>query len=452
MNLSLVTKLLIACTCLAGAGILALNGRWFVEFARPIMRLSVTILVATRVAALAVWTFAPRLIGTPDLTLYYLPQARRALAGLVPGVDFPSSYSPFFTYLTAAPLLVWDHPAALVALILMFEALGLVGTWFGLGLDRAAPATQAAVTVAYALNPLFLWYTGVAAYQGAVIFGFFGAGLWLFRRPWLSAGCFAAALPFTKLLAVLAWPAVLLRRKETAAAIVSLAAAIGVMGLLFARGLDFISPLLVEARDTSNGNVWMLLGTLVGRPLNVPPWRWLSPVSFALAYSGTLAVACRRRNTLALVDGPRRAAALIGLTCGLFMLLSKKSLPMYYTMFLPLLIAILLEAPRREQLRRLLGFTLLGATSLVTPQLWHGLGQPDRLALSLFVDPRTAAAALAVLLLDTVTLVATFWAVRLAWKELSAESAVPDRDSPPGRPRSAWRSSATGPAGTVSGK
>jgi hypothetical protein len=421
VNLSLVTKLLVACNCLAGAAMLVATWRWCAEKPRRILRLSVAAIVATRGIALAVWIFAPRLIGTPDLMLYYLPQARKVLSGLVPGVDFPSSYSPLFTYLTAAPLLVWDHPASLVALILAFEALGLIGTWCGLGLGRAAPATQAIVAAAYALNPVFLWYTGVAAYQGAVIFGFFGAGLWLFHRSWLSAGCFAAALPFTKLLAVLAWPTPTLRRKGTAAAVVCIAAASGVMGLLYARGLDFISPLLVEARDTSNGNLWMLLGTLVGRPLNVPPWRWLSPISFTLVYGIALAVACRRRHAVTLVDGPRRAAALIGLTCSLFLLLSKKSLPMYYTMFLPLLLAVLLVAPPQEQRRRFFGFTLLGATSLVTPQLWHGLGQPNYLTLALFSDSATAPAALAVLLLDTVTVGLTCWVAWLAWREVAGE-------------------------------
>jgi hypothetical protein len=415
--------MLIACLCLLTAGVLASNAWWFATHARRIVRISLAALVATRLSAILVWLFAPRLIGTPDLTLYYLPQARRVLSGLVPGIDFPSSYSPFFTYLTAAPLLLADSPASLVVLILAFEALGIAGAWFGLGLDRAAPATQAAVAAAYTLNPLFLWYTGVAAYQGAVVFGFFGAGLWLFRRPGLSAACFAAALPFTKLLAVLAWPAVLLRRAGTVAAIAALAVSAGVMGLLFARGLDLVSQLLVEARDTSNGNVWMILGTLVGRPLNVAPWVWLSPVSFALIYGGALAAACRRRKVLALVDGPRRSVALIVFTCGLFMLLSKKSLPMYYTMFLPLILGTLLDLPCEKQGRRFFAVTLLGATALCTPQIWRDLGRPDRLALWQFTDPHTAPAALAVLLLDVGTIAGTFWVVRLAWEEVARKSA-----------------------------
>ncbi len=257
----------------------------------------------------------------------------------------------------------------------------------------------------------------MTAYQSTMIMAFFGAALLCFARPWISAALVAIALPFTKLLAVLSWPAAALRRGGTAAAIAAFSAVLALTVALAAAGLDPRAALDREALDTSNGNLWFLLGSLLDHPLNRPPLAWLAPAAFVVAVGGALAAAAWRRRTLLPVESVADAAAAFALVGCLFMALSKKSLPMYYTMFLAALIAVLAEAPRARRNLLLLG--VLGCSSFVTPQFWHGkLGQPDWLP----IGPAIATGngwGLLVLGLDAVTLTLTLTFARLCWRRLA---------------------------------
>jgi hypothetical protein len=422
MSFSLLIKLAISAACLPALALLvprdpaAPPAPW----RRPA---ALAILLGVRLVAAGVWAFFPSLVGSPDLALYYVPQGRKLLAGLVPGIDFESSYSPLFTLLTAGALAVLDRPVSVFLLIVAFELGGLWCLDRMLRSDGTAPGLRDAALAAYAVHPLALWYSGVTAYQSTMIMAFFAAALAAFARPWASAALVAFALPFTKLLAVLAWPAPALRRRGTLAALGCFAAALALTAGLAAAGMDPRAALERESLDTSNGNLWFLLGSLAGHPLNRPPLAWLAPVAFVAAVGAALAAAAWRRGTLLPVAGAGDAAAVFSLVGCLFMALSKKSLPMYFTMFLAVLIVVVVQGTRvRGDLVRL---ALLGCSSLVTPQLWHGkLGQPDWLPVGQALAEGNAWGLL-VLALDALTLGLTLYFARHCWLRLARGGPVP---------------------------
>jgi hypothetical protein len=417
MNLSMLIKVGLAIVCpLLWLLVIAYPPRWLGGWARR--AISSLVFFGTRLGSLIVWIAFPRLIGTPDLTIYYLPQARDVLHGLIPNVDFPSSYSPGFTYVTAALLGVIDHPATLVLLMLAAELLGLRLLWKAFRLERLDEEARIRILGTYALHPLCLWYVGVAAYQASLVMMFWAIGLATFRRTGWSSLVYGFGLLMTKLLAILAWPAVVLRRDGFWKGVFGIGVAVAFLGLLYRFGLDFIRPWLKEGSDVSNGNILFLLGSIFSTPLNVGDWKGPATILFVILLGTALVTAMVRRRTLWIVGSRFDQAAMIVLTVGLFLITAKKSLAMYYPMVAPLMILL---AARARRPRFAFGLLILqAAASLPAPQIWSQLlGRPVQIGDLLFASG-SAGAAWALLILDLVTVGVTCWFVILAWGMLGA--------------------------------
>lgn len=415
MNLSMLVKIGLAVLCpLLWFFVIAVPPRWLGAWARRAV--SFVVFFGTRIGALVIWVAFPRLIGTPDLTVYYLPQARGVLAGAIPNLDFVSSYSPGFTYITAALLALCDHPVILVLLMLAAELLGLQLLWMAFRLGRLNEETRIRIQGTYALHPLCLWYVGVAAYQASFVMLFWAIGIFTFRRVGWSAISYGLGLLMTKLLAILAWPAVLLRKRDLWKSILGIGFSIAFMVLLFRFDLDFIGPWLKEGSDTSNGNLLFLLGSLFSTPLNVGDWKGPSTILFVAILAIGLITAMIRRGTIWIVGSRFDQAAMIVLVTGLFLIMAKKSLAMYYPMVVPLMIVL---AARARSARFAFGLLMVQASaSLTAPQIWsQQLDRPTQLGGMLFSSSPVGAAWI-LLALDFVTVAVTCWFIWFAWRML----------------------------------
>jgi hypothetical protein len=353
------------------------------------------------------------------------------LSGAIPNIDFSSSYSPGFTYLTAGIVAVLNHPVALVLLMQIAEVAGLLLLWRAFAVSRLDEDTKAWMVGTYAFNPLSLWYIGVAAYQGSLVFFFWALGLALFTRAGRSGMAYGINLVMTKLLAILAWPAVLLRENRFWKGTIGIGFALIVMGLFYLRDLDFIRPWVWEASDISNGNLPFLIRSITNASLLIPGFgNFAGFLFFSLAGIAVISLFLRRR-TVWIVRTRGDQLALLVVCAGLFLICSRKSLAMYYPMVLPFMV-LLARSSRFPQLSYGL-LAALGSTSLVAPQIWSQvLDRPFHLGRLLITGDPTPAAWL-LFVLDAVTIGVMGWFVVLAYRRLWSPPEEPSTETPSGR-------------------
>lgn len=333
----------------------------------------------------ACYVAVPGLVRYSDLMLYYTPEARQVLAGLAPYRDFPTSYGPFYTYLNAAALFVWNHPAAIALVVVLFEIAAVrlfvrLATRHG---DGDGDAAIARTLFIYLLNPAAFYWSGMLGYNSPVVLVFWvlALGALLAGRTAVSATALAASVVAGKFLGVLMGPVWLLASRRRVAVVVAVAAA-GIAALVVARqmGLDLTLPLQREGNRSTAGNLWFLASALPGVDPGSALWRYGPAAAFGAAVAALMVVTARRWTasavpTLAQACG---AAAAIG---WLFMLLSKKSFPHYTPMFLLFAVyAMSVWAPRDRRWPLLLA--MLGAIGIVEPGLWNALKQPETLQMA----------------------------------------------------------------------
>lgn len=332
---------------------------------------------------LACYVAVPGLVRYSDLMLYYTPEARQVLAGLAPYRDFPTSYGPLYTYLNAAALFVWNHPAAIALLVVLFE-IAAVRLFVRLASRHAdGEAAIARTLFVYLLNPAAFYWSGMLGYNSPVVLVFWvlALGAALASRPAASAAALAASVVAGKFLGVLMGPVWLLAARRRIVVVAAVAAA-GIAGLLVARqmGIDLTLPLQREGHRSTAGNLWFLASALPGIDPAGALWRFGPAAAFGAATAALMVMTLRR--------WPAAAAPTLAQACGaiaavgwLFMLLSKKSFPHYTPMFLLFAVhAMSAWAPRERRWPLLLA--ILGAIGIVEPGLWNALKQPETLAVA----------------------------------------------------------------------
>jgi hypothetical protein len=340
--------------------------------------------VASRLLGwLACYVAVPGLVRYSDLMLYYTPEARQVLDGLAPYRDFPTSYGPLYTYLNAAALFVWNHPAAIALVVVLFE-IAAVRLFVRLASRHGdGDAAIARTLFIYLLNPAAFYWSGMLGYNSPVVLVFWvlSLGSLLASRHVTSAAALAASVVVGKFLGVLMGPVWLLASRRRIAVVAAVAAA-GIAGLFVARqlGIDLTLPLQREGNRSTAGNLWFLASALPGVDTGGSLWRFGPAAAFGAAAAALMATTLRRwpvgpAPTLAQACG---AMAAIG---WLFMLLSKKSFPHYTPMFLLFAVyAMSAWAPRDRHWPLLLA--VLGAIGIVEPGLWNALKQPESLAIA----------------------------------------------------------------------
>ena len=110
--------------------------------------------------------------ATLDLMLYDTLEARQVLDGLRRTRDFPTSYGPLYTYLNAAALFVWNQPAAIALVVVLFE-IAAVRLFVRLASRHGdGDATIARTLFIYLLNPAAFYWSGTLGYNSPVVLVF----------------------------------------------------------------------------------------------------------------------------------------------------------------------------------------------------------------------------------------------------------------------------------------
>lgn len=297
--------------------------------------------IATRLAfAFVLWVLLDH--RSVDTIGFFVPQARRALAGLVPYRDFATAYAPLFPTLLALPVKLWGELGpGLVFLAADFLAWRILSRR-----DGGRSGLTGAAWYYVAFPPV--WYFTVRYAQDETLGALFLAAALVAaerRRPATAGLCLAGGLLLTKplfALAALPFFAVrgLGRGRLLAACALPVAA---VYGACLAAGAPVWQPLVLEGHKFGVGpTLWRVL-RLLGSP-DLPAWSWLP---WALAWGGGTAWLARR--------GAGLVEQLVW-SYAVFAFLSLKFMPMYVVVWAPALAAWV--AQRRAE--RLAWFALTG--------------------------------------------------------------------------------------------
>ncbi len=321
-------------------------------------------LLLTRVGLFALVFGAAGLPVQSDVAEYYYPQARAALAGLVPYRDFSTSYGVAFPYLAALPVAAWNAPKSLVAAAIAIE-LASASLWWGLGARIADETTLRTAALLYAFSPLPLLNVAVSGQNQVWV----SAGLALAlgalvaRREVSSGLAIGLTAVAVKFLALLFSPALALasrRRLRWGAGCA--AALVAALAIAPVAAPDLAEPLRLEAVRRSSGNAWLLLDAFGVGGLSANGRLCVTAVLVGTAVVA-LALASRRVRR----DGMWAMRA-ITLMLAAFLLVSWKSYAHYLVMaFFPLCVTV---AASGVTAGRVVAFGAFGAIAVVEPALW----------------------------------------------------------------------------------
>jgi hypothetical protein len=321
-------------------------------------------LLLTRVGLFALVFGAAGLPVQSDVAGYYYPQARAALAGLVPYRDFSTSYGVAFPYLAALPVAAWNAPESLVAAAIAIE-LASASLWFKLGARIAGETTLRAAALLYAFSPLPLLNVAVSGQNQVWV----SAGLALAlgalvaRREVLSGLAIGLTAIAVKFLVLLFSPALgLASRRRFRWGAGCAAAPVATLAIAPVAALDLREPLRLEAVRRSSGNAWLLLDAfgVGGSSVNVR-------LCVTAVLVGTAAVVLALASRRVRRDGLWATRA-ITLMLAAFLLVSWKSYTHYLVMaFFPVCVTV---AASGVTVGRAAMFGAFGAIAVVEPALW----------------------------------------------------------------------------------
>jgi hypothetical protein len=255
-----------------------------------------------------------------DQLVFFLPQARHALAGELPYRDFASAYGPLFAPLLGQCVRVLGESGPFV----LFLAADLVA-WRALA---RAEGEDSAAAWGYVATPLTWYFTVRYGQDEALAAAFLALAWWALRRERgvLAGVALGVGLCVTKPLFAL--PALALwlgaGRHRVPALLAVLVPAVLVHGLFLAWGAPVLQPLALEGANFGVGpTLWRVPVVLTG--WDAGPAGWLPFAGIAAAGMVLLA----RRGA----DGTDHAAW----QHGAFAALAPKFMPMYAAMWAPLL-------------------------------------------------------------------------------------------------------------------
>ncbi len=347
--------------------------------------------ISTRIAPLAVlyltgWT------GWYDATHYFYPQASNVLAGQIPYLDFESHYGPYFSYLMALFVLIYNDPRVIPLALIAFDLLTLVVSNRYVRNVFDDHGRKLFLWV-YAFIPT-LWFFTVRGNQDEILLAFFltlSVLLVTMNREDAAGICMGIGFLFTKvLIAVFYLPLIALTsRKIRTLFATGLVVIIGYIPFVLV-GADVLQPLVAEATSYTNGaNIWVLV-EIMGITTGVVPYL-IAGVVLLFITGVYLASDSQSRYVQLIPERFREMArrlsleeriALYGL---LYMTLARKTWMFYLEIFVVFLIItfilIIRDAEsRRKQMTLLLLYAayifVMGVVSYYSTFLLQNVGYP----------------------------------------------------------------------------
>jgi hypothetical protein len=331
---------LVFCSTLATASLIAF---WLVRgksWEEKLYRNAVFILIPVKFAlCIFLYTFLPELNKTSDAALYYFPQALDFLSGKIPYRDFQSCYSILFLPLLSIPILLWESIGSIVLTMLTAETVML---YIYLRRSPKPRHDRRWLTVfLYSFSPISFYWIGLVGYNGALIafFVMWSLALLVNGKSLWSGIAAAFGFLFTKMLAILAWPAlIIIKRQGLLIRAIPIILALILTLSLSAIGIDTLMPVKAEISTYTSGNLWFLISVFFPGFKNTLAWKILPIVSFSIILIPLLWKFMKRRSVDTIRDFDA-AVAFIAAANLLFMILSKKT----YTMYMPMMLIFIIH-------------------------------------------------------------------------------------------------------------
>jgi hypothetical protein len=305
-----------------------------------------------------------------DVWMFYV-NAVCAREGYFVYRDFENAYAVLFPYLMVVPTLVWDHPNAVLGLLLATE-IGVLWYTYRYVSERTG-RNQWFVALLYLLLPASFVLSLLGGQEDHWLWGFTLAILVLARRPkpeFAQGVAAGLALLMSKALFVLLVPALLILVKDRIrflAGMVLVGLPVLMVMLKFS-GLALLQP-IQQAADPRTPNLWSVLNPLLG-VYRTPGVGVLNGVGLLTLLSLSVGATWTLRNR---VSFDKTLLTVFLLVYGWLMVVQQSSLANYaYTYLMPLAFG-LVDWRRRVQVATVLVFNVL---IVVQPALWYGLKMP----------------------------------------------------------------------------
>lgn len=223
-------------------------------------------LAASRLALFALVFVVAHIPARGDVPVYYLPEARSVLHGLMPYRDFESSYGPLHPYMDSVILRLWNSPLALILFAILIEMTTL-RLFLTIARMLFSDRRTRLAGLLYLANPLSLQFVAIDGHDNVLLALLLGVGVWTMLRGRDAISGFATGIGIglLKLIALFFAPVYWLagdrRWRWTAGFFVAVLLGEGVW---FAMGLPLLTPIRIESALKQAGDLPFLVESILG--------------------------------------------------------------------------------------------------------------------------------------------------------------------------------------------
>ncbi len=347
--------------------IIAKDKTWEIKFFK---RLLLGAFIFKIIACIAIYSSKLPVLSNSDASEAYLPETLKFLQGQISNLNYFSSYSILFHPILAIPVALWHSTGAIVLTMLVFEAAMIF--MYLRRCERKNYEHRWRVAFLYYFSPCTFYWVALSGHNGPLISFWIMAALILAEKgkDILSGVCGALAFLTTKLLAILAWPGLVLfdtRKwpKRTMPMVLAIAATAGLA--LF--GINKYEAVEFQFAIDSSGNLWYIISLFFHGFKESFLWKYIPLISFALVFTPMFIafyIAQRKPD----INRFNSTVAFIAATNLVFMVLSRKALTFYMVMMLVFILHTLFLDYRRI-IRYVIPITYIGAITTTEMILWH---------------------------------------------------------------------------------
>jgi len=301
-----------------------------------------------------------------DVKGYYFAQASNILNGMIPYVDFPSSYSFFFPYICAVAILIWNSAKSIILLSILIEMLTFYAwqTVF-LKIERNNKNTLISALF-YLINPMPILLIVISG-QNQIWLSLFLASsiiMMIKKRYFLAGFVFSIGFLVTKFLILFFLPILIIFAKEK----LSFTKGFAIPCILYFTlsvivGFDIFTPLYAEADNLTSGNLYYLLSIFNFTISSILIW----DIVVLITILGLFVLIWKKYN----VGDSLTLITTIVIIFILFLLINKKSYTNYLVIiFQPLTYLYFLNNITKS---KIFSFWLFSTVAAIEPTLWFRL-------------------------------------------------------------------------------
>lgn len=333
------------------------------ELTKPTLYL---LLIASRIAIFAIVFLILKFDPQSDVQGYYFTQASNVLNGMLPYVDFQSSYSFFFPYICAGAIMIWNSAKSIILLSILIEIVTFY-TWQTVfsTIDKN-DKTIFFSSLLYLLNPMTVLFISISGQNQIWLSLFIALSILLIlrNRSLLGGFVFATGFLITKFLILFFLPLQLIFTKSRTKYILGFAVPIlFYVALSFILKFDLLLPFRAESENISSGNLYYLFSLVNINSFLSQFW----DIGVLAIIASSFLLIWKKFDT----SNSLNLLLCIVLVFILFLLLNKKSYTNYLVIiFQPLTYLYFLNEITK---RKIFIFWLFSTIAAIEPTLWFRL-------------------------------------------------------------------------------